>query len=186
MQPSKLRTCIRQRNQPNTEAGTTEEVNIAALFLITLLLSLTLHSLLLLRHQVSCNTVNHVFLERLKYLNLYRDDLPSPELFNQEFSRRRDIYQHKPVDQRSKTCSSALKECDTNLYSNLSVLLTIVWTHPVTLCECEHNASVVRRLATQLHSCWDDRKLTDILNEYPLPASCWPRHYCANVCWTVS
>ena len=41
---------------------------------------------------------------------------------------------------------SALKECDSNLYPNLSVLLRIACTLPVTSCECECNASVVRRL----------------------------------------
>ena len=58
-------------------------------------------------------------------MELYRDDLLSPELFDQEFSRWKDIYVHKAVHQRSKTCASALKECDSNLYPNLSELLRI-------------------------------------------------------------
>ena len=53
---------------------------------------------------------------------------------------------YKAVDWRPKTCASGLKECDSNVYPNLSVLLTIAFTLPMTSCECECNAGVVRRL----------------------------------------
>ena len=95
-------------------------------------------------------------------VELYHQDLPSPGLFDQEFSRWRDIYMHKAVDQRPKTCAAALKECDANLYPNLSVLLTIACTLPVTSCECERNASVVRRLHNFMRAGMTESRLTSL------------------------
>ena len=74
---------------------------------------------------------------------LYHDDLPSPELFDQGFARWQDMYLHKVADKRPTTCASALKECDSHLFPNISVLLQIVCTLPVTSSECERNASAL-------------------------------------------
>ena len=95
-------------------------------------------------------------------MELYYDDLPSPEFFDQELSRWRDIYVLKAVDQRPKTCASALKECDSNLYPNLSVLLRIACTLPVTSSECERNASVVRRLHNFMRAGMTESRLTSL------------------------
>ena len=94
-------------------------------------------------------------------VELCHDDLPSPELLDQEFNRWRDIYAHKGVDQRPKTCASALKGCDSNLYPNLSVLLRIAST-PVTSCKCERNASVVRRLHNFMRAGMTESRLTSL------------------------
>ena len=40
----------------------------------------------------------------------------------------------------------AIKDCDAALFPNISVLLQIACTIPVTLCECERIASILRRL----------------------------------------
>ena len=95
-------------------------------------------------------------------VELYHDDLPSPELFDQEFSRWKDIYVHKSADQRPKTCASVLKECDSNLYPNLSVLLRIACTLPVTSSECERNASVVRRLHNFMRAGMTESRFTSL------------------------
>ena len=95
-------------------------------------------------------------------VELYYDDLPSPELFDQELIRWRDIYVLKAVDQRPKTCASALKECDSNLYPNLSVLLRIACTLPVTSSECECNASVVHRLHNFMRAGMTESPLTSL------------------------
>ena len=79
-------------------------------------------------------------------VQLYHDNLPSPKLFDEEFSCC--------VDQRPKTCARALKECYSNLYPNISVLLRIACTLPVSSCECECNASVVWRLRNFVS--WND------------------------------
>ena len=79
-------------------------------------------------------------------VELYCADLPSPELFDQELTRWQDMHLHKPADKRPTTGASTLKECDGYLFPNVSVLLQILCTLTVTSCECERNASTLRRL----------------------------------------
>ena len=69
---------------------------------------------------------------------------------------------HKAVDQRPKTCASALNECDCNLYPNLSVLLRIACTLPVTSSECERNASVACRLHKFTRAGMTESRLTSL------------------------
>ena len=94
--PSQPRNCGRQQHRPNVPQDSIEEwyrVNAAIPFLdhvITELdsqfssLSLTCSRLLNLVPSVMCSNTHFDFAELLQ---LYKDDLPSPELFEQEFSR---------------------------------------------------------------------------------------------------
>lgn len=171
VEPSKPRTCIRQRNRPNAEAETVEEwyrVNVAVPFLDHIIVELdsqfsalaqTSTRLLGLVPSIMCSQRE---IDVSEAVELYHDDLPSPELFDQEFSRWRDVYVSKAVDQRPTTCASALKECDSNLYPNLSLLLRIACTLPVTSSECERNASVVRRLHNFMRAGMTESRLTSL------------------------
>lgn len=171
VQPSKPRTCIHQRNRPNAQAETVEEwyrVNVAVPFIDHITVELdsqfsaiaqTSTRLLGLVPSVLCSQNE---LDVSEAVQLYHDDLPSPELFDEEFSRWRDIHTHKAVDQRPKTCASALKECDSNLYPNISVLLRIACTLPVSSCECERNASVIRRLRNFMRAGMTESRLTSL------------------------
>jgi hypothetical protein len=171
VEPSKPRTCVHQRNRPNAEADTVEEwyrVNVAAPFLDHIIVELdsqfsavaqTSTRLLGLVPSIMCSQNDLGISEAVE---LYHDDLPSPELFDQEFSRWKDVYVHKSADQRPKMCASALKECDSNLYPNLSVLLRIACTLPVTSSECERNASVVRRLHNFMRAGMTESRFTSL------------------------
>ena len=44
------------------------------------------------------------------------------------------------------TPAAAIKDCDSDLYPNIRVLLQVACTLPVTSCECERRASALRRL----------------------------------------
>ena len=100
VQPSKPRTCIHQRNRPNAEAETVEEwyrVNVAVPFLDHIIVELdsqfsaiaqTSTRLLGLVPYIMCSQDD---LDISEAVELYYDDLPSPELFDQELSRWRDI-----------------------------------------------------------------------------------------------
>ena len=171
VEPSKPRTCIRQRNRPNAEAETTEEwyrVNVAVPFLDHIISELdskfsavaqTSSRLLGLVPSILCSQSEVDISETVQ---LYHDDLPSPELFDQEFSRWKDIYMHKAARHRPTTCAMALKECDNTLFPNLSVLLWIVCTLPVTSTECERNASVLRRLRNFMRAGMTENRLTSL------------------------
>ena len=73
----------------------------------------------------------------------YKDDLPSPELTSTELRRQKA---RMPVELRPSTPAAAIKDCDSDLYPNVKVLLQIACTLPVTSCECERSASALRRL----------------------------------------
>ena len=63
-------------------------------------------------------------------VELYRADLPSPELFDQELTRWRDMHLHKSADKRPTTGASTLKECDGYLFPNIICSITdIVHTY---------------------------------------------------------
>ena len=77
----------------------------------------------------------------------YTDDLPSPELFEMELTRWRSRYLAMEPQLRPASHAVAIgKDCDAALFPNISILLQIACTIPVTSCECERSASTLRRL----------------------------------------
>ena len=66
----------------------------------------------------------------------YESDLPSPELFQLELKRWKNRYLTMPSDLRPASPATAIKECDPAIFPNISVLLQIACTLPVTSCEC--------------------------------------------------
>lgn len=79
-------------------------------------------------------------------VQMYRHLLPSPELLPLETERWKMRYQLKKPEDRPESCAAAIKEVDARDFPNLAVLLKIACTLPVTSCECERSASVLRRL----------------------------------------
>ena len=57
---------------------------------------------------------------------------------------------------------SAIKECDKSLYPNISVLLKIACTSPVTSCECERSASSLRRLNNYMRASMGKSRLSSL------------------------
>ncbi len=83
--------------------------------------------------------------------DLYRDDLPSPHFLSTEFTS---------VAQRPNTLQKALQVCDNDDFPNISVLLTIACTLPVTTCETERANSQLKLLKTYLRSTMTEERLT--------------------------
>ena len=77
-------------------------------------------------------------------VDLYKDDLPSPQLFSSEFQRWKIMVQNGRI--AADSCASSLKACDPDDFPNLYMLLKIAATLPVTTCECERSISTMRRL----------------------------------------
>ena len=50
------------------------------------------------------------------------------------------------MDGRPNSCAQAINQCSAQAYPNITKLLQIICTIPVTSCECETSASVLRRL----------------------------------------
>ena len=51
-------------------------------------------------------------------IQLCRNDMPSPELFTQEHTRRKIRYLAKAVSERPSSCARALADCDDDLHPN--------------------------------------------------------------------
>ena len=75
----------------------------------------------------------------------YEEDLPSPELFPAEFRRWKRQFMEQPQEERPASPAQAIKVCDNNMFPNLSILVQIACTLPVTSRACERSASALRR-----------------------------------------
>lgn len=90
-------------------------------------------------------------------IELYRDDLPSPEVFKQEYKRWQAMC--RKLEELPSTLASAIKLCDSDIYPNIYIMLSIACTWPVTSCECERSFSGLRRLNTYLRAAQSSKRL---------------------------
>ena len=97
-------------------------------------------------------------------LELYRDDLPTPELFDQELACWRLKWQRKSdcAEQIPATCAATIQECDPVLFPNMFMLLKVACTLPVTSCECDRSASTLRRLNTFMRASMGEERLSSL------------------------
>lgn len=87
-------------------------------------------------------------------------DLPSPDMFPQEFKRWKLM--SAQLDKPPTTIAASIKICDSDIYPNINTLLTIAATWPVTTCECERSFSGLRRLNTYLRSTQTSERLDSL------------------------
>lgn len=165
-QPSKPRSCGRQMNRPNVVTTTIEQwykVNVAIPFLDHIIndldsrfspLAKRASSLLCLVPSILCT---HTEVDFSSVLKMYSTDLPSPALFDQELGRWKHI-----MSMNTDTCAAALKLCDSSAFPNIYQLLKIACTIPVTSCECERDASVVRQLHNHMRCGMSEDRLTSL------------------------
>ena len=76
----------------------------------------------------------------------YNCDLLSPEHLQEELQHWKSKYMAMPPEKRPSSPGKAIKNCDSDDFSNIFALLQIACTIAVTSCECEKSASVLRRL----------------------------------------
>lgn len=93
-------------------------------------------------------------------INTYSTDMPSPELFQMELKRWKNRYTSIPTDLRPASPAEAIKDCDPAMFPNISVLLQICCTIPVTSCECERSASALRRLNNYMRASMGKSRLS--------------------------
>ena len=92
----------------------------------------------------------------------YNDDLPSPELISTELRRWKARYCEMAEELRPCTPAAAIKDCDSDLYPNIRVLLQVACTLPVTSCECERSASALRRLHNYMRASMGMSRLSSL------------------------
>jgi len=91
---------------------------------------------------------------------VYRDDLPSPQLFLAEFQRWRIKYAEE--EELLSSRATALKQCHEDEFPNKFTLLKILSTLPVTSCECERSFSAMRRLNTCMQCTMSENRLASL------------------------
>ena len=79
---------------------------------------------------------------------VFQDDLPNPELIDEELLHWRKHWEKVPHDELPRSAAQCLKKCDTTLFPNVFTLLKLMCTLPTTSCECERTFSALRRLST--------------------------------------
>ena len=94
--------------------------------------------------------------------DIYHNLLPSPELLRHELTRWKRRFIHLPPDNRPGSCAAAIKELDREDFPNVAVLMQIACTLPVTSCECERSASVLRRLHNWCRASMGQERLTSL------------------------
>ena len=141
---AKVGVAGRQRHRANAPAPTAKEyyrINVAAPFLDHIILQLgerfhavTVQASRLLALVPSVMNENQTKSQELQgVVEIYRDDLPSPQLFPTELWRWRIKYAEE--EELPDSCATALKQCDVDEFPNIFTLLKILSTLPVTSCE---------------------------------------------------
>ena len=95
-------------------------------------------------------------------VKICKDDLPASNNCQEEFIRWKRRWSIRDISERPQTIAQALKQCGSDAYPNLSVLLKIAGTVPVTSCECERSGSVLKRLNTYLRAAVRQERLSGL------------------------
>ena len=93
---------------------------------------------------------------------IYKDDLPVPNNYQEDLIWWKRRWSVRDISERPQTIAQALKQCDSDAYPNLSVLLKNPGTVAVTSCKCKHSGSVLKRLTTYLWASKRQEKLSGL------------------------
>ena len=94
--------------------------------------------------------------------SLYQGDLPAPLSLQTELHCWKHKLIHVKTDDLPKSPIEALNKCDSRLFPNISTLLRIMSTIPVTSCEAERTFSALRRLKPFLRTTMGENRLSSL------------------------
>ena len=170
IEPTKPRTAAMQQHRSNAPSETVKEFflrNLAVPFLDHLIVNLEERFSPLAQASARLLYLIPSILidkevEMAPAVALYQDDLPSSQLLEQELKHWKLKWQGKSIENIPNSCAKAIKECDIDTFPNIHQLLKIACTLPVTSCECERSASVIRRLNTFMRSSMSEERLSSL------------------------
>ena len=93
-------------------------------------------------------------------VNLYKDDLPSPEQIESEVYRWRQRYISSNIEDRPQTLQHTIKSCDPVIFPNIHTLLKLSCTLPVASCACEHSASALYQLTNYMWASMGESRMS--------------------------
>ena len=94
--------------------------------------------------------------------SLYQGDLPAPLSLQTELHCWKHKWIHVKTDDLPESPIEALNKCDSRLFPNISTLLRIMSTIPVTSCEAERTFSALRRLKPFLRTTMGENRLRSL------------------------
>ena len=92
-------------------------------------------------------------------INEYRDDIPHPDIVEQEIDNWRNSFMQQTTTEVPTTVAEAMKAVNAVHFPNVFALLKLVATLPITSCECERSFSTLRRLKTWTRSTMETDRL---------------------------
>jgi hypothetical protein len=172
------RTVSRQSHRPNQPADTAQDYfrrSIAVPFLDHLLSEFSYRfkhadmahgGLLLVADQAARVENPHQLPEDItRLVQLWDSDLPSPNEMSAEFHRWCVKWRAVAEQQGTllpSTVTNSLLNCSATFYPNISQLLTLVATLPVTTASCERSISSLKLLKTSLRSVMGEPRLNGL------------------------
>ncbi|XP_065668118.1 52 kDa repressor of the inhibitor of the protein kinase-like [Hydra vulgaris] len=147
--PSKPRTCGQQTQRDNHEVDDISEycrITCSIPFLDHILIQLdslfSLENLVLLDSFsiIPSNLISDKdWRKKVKeFVCTYQNDLPEPRYFYAELDMW-EVYWKNHSDSAPKTISDSLQKCDDHTFPNISTILRILCTLPVTTCTCKRS-----------------------------------------------
>ena len=94
--------------------------------------------------------------------SLYQGDLPAPLSLQTELHCWKHKWIHVKTDDLPESPIEALNKCDSRLFPNISTLLRIMSTIPVTSCEAERTFSALRQLKPFLRTTMGENRLSSL------------------------
>nr|XP_002161386.3 52 kDa repressor of the inhibitor of the protein kinase-like [Hydra vulgaris] len=96
-----------------------------------------------------------------EFAHTYNNDLQEPSYLYAELDMWK-VYWKNHSETAPKTISDSLQKCDGNTFPNISTILRILCTVPVTTCTCERSLSALKRIKTSLRNSMTDDCLNGI------------------------
>lgn len=167
--PAKPRTCGRQTQRSNAPSESVEDY-----FKKTITIPLLDHILTEMNGrfgdlQVKASMGLHVIpalveTSDVSNFEFFMDDLPSVGTLQQELH----MWRLKWRGNKEAPCDikTSLEHCDVHLFPNISTILKVLGTFPVTSCECERSISVLRLVKTYLRSTMTTQRASGLVLMY--------------------
>ncbi|XP_047124132.1 52 kDa repressor of the inhibitor of the protein kinase-like [Hydra vulgaris] len=144
--PSKPRTCGQQTQRDNHQVDDIKNLTLLDSFVI-----------------IPSNLISDKkWRKKVKeFAHTYNNDLQEPSYLYAELDMW-EVYWKNHSETAPKTISDSLQKCDGNMFPNISTILRILCTVPVTTCTCERSLSALKRIKTSLRNSMTDDRLNGI------------------------
>nr|XP_004212851.1 52 kDa repressor of the inhibitor of the protein kinase-like [Hydra vulgaris] len=96
-----------------------------------------------------------------EFVHTYQNDIPEPNYHYAELDMWEDYWKNHS-DRASNTISDLLQKCDDYIFPNISTILSILCTLPVTTFTCERSLSALKRIKTSFRNTMGGGRLNGV------------------------